>query len=84
MENKLSLKRKKTETVLFGTNANLSKVTNYELSIDDFPLKRVTDYCYLGIILNVNLSWHSHVDNIAVKAGRRIGMLRRLRNNRQT
>ena len=46
-----------------------------------FPLKRVTDCCYLGIILNANLSWHSHVDNIAVKVGRRIGMLRRLRNN---
>ena len=81
MENKLSLNREKTETVLFGTNANLSKITNYELSIDDFPLKRVTDYCYFGIILNANLSWHSHVGNIAVKVGRRIGMLRRLRNN---
>lgn len=34
-ENKLSLNRKKTETVLFGTNANLSKVTYCELSIDD-------------------------------------------------
>ncbi|CAB4041796.1 Hypothetical predicted protein, partial [Paramuricea clavata] len=73
--------RKKTETMLFGTNANLSKVTNYELSIDGFPLKRVTDYCYLGITLNANLSWHSHVDNVAMKVGRRIGMLRRLRNN---
>ena len=81
MENKLSLNREKTETVLFGTNANLSKVTNYELSIDGFPLKRVTDYCYLGITLKANLSWHSHVDNIAMKVGRRIGMLRRLRNN---
>ena len=45
-----------------------------------FPLKRVTDCCYLGIILNANLSRHSHVDSIAVKVGR-IGMLRRLRNN---
>ncbi|CAB3991987.1 Hypothetical predicted protein [Paramuricea clavata] len=81
MENKLSLNRKKTETMLFGTNANLSKVTNYELSIDGFPLKRVTDYCYLGNTLNANLSWHSHVDNVAMKVGRRIGMLRRLRNN---
>ena len=62
---------------MFGTNANLSKVTNYELSIDNFPLTRVT----LGIILNANLSWHSHVDNIAVKVGRRIGMLCRLRKN---
>ena len=82
MENKLSFNRENTETVLFGTNENLSKVANFELSIDDpVPLKRVTDCCYLGIILNANLSWHSHVDNIAVKVGRRIGMLRRLRNN---
>ncbi|CAB4026455.1 RNA-directed DNA polymerase from mobile element jockey, partial [Paramuricea clavata] len=29
MENKLSLNRKKTETVLFGTNANLSKEDDY-------------------------------------------------------
>ncbi len=82
MKNKLSLNREKTETVLFGTNANLSKVTNYELSIDDFPLKRVTDYCYLGIVLNANLSWRSHVDNNSSESGQKNWhMLRRLRNN---
>ena len=52
------LNREKTETVLFGTNASLSNAPNFQLSIDDSPLKRVSDYKYLGIILSANLSWN--------------------------
>ena len=34
-----------------------------------------------SIILSANLSWNAHIESIAVKVGRRIGMLRRLRCN---
>ena len=36
IENKLFLYKEKTETLLFGTSANLLNVTNYQLSINDY------------------------------------------------
>ena len=78
IENKLFLNKEKTETVLFGTNA----LTNYQLSINELPLKPVTEYRYLGVILNTNLSWNVHIESIAVKVGKIIGMLRRLPRNK--
>ena len=81
IENKLFLNKEKTESVLFGTSANLSNVTNYQLSISEHPLKQVTEYRYLGVILNANLSWNAHIESIPVKVGKRIGILRRLHRN---
>ena len=81
IENNLFLNIEKTEAVLFGTTANLSKVTNYQLVINGSPLKRVSEFRYLDIVLNENLSWNAHIDDIIVKVGKRLGLLRRLRRN---
>ena len=81
IENNLFLNIEKTEAVLFGTTANLSKVTNYQLVINGSPLKRVSEFRYLGIVLNENLSWNAQIDDIIVKVGKRLGLLRRLRRN---
>ena len=81
IENNLFLNIEKTEAVLFGTTANLSKVTNYQLVINGSPLKRVSEFRHLGIVPNKNLSWNAHIDDIIVKVGERLGLLRRLRRN---
>lgn len=44
-------------------------------------LNQVTEYRYLGIILNGNLSCNAHIEDIAGRVGKRIGMRRRLRRN---
>ena len=56
-------------------------MTNYQLVINGSPLKRVSEFRYLDIVLNENLSWNAHIDDIIVKVGKRLGLLRRLRRN---
>jgi hypothetical protein len=81
LENKLFLNQEKTETVLFGSNANLGKASNYQPSINGSVINQVTEYKYLGVILSGNLSWNAHIEDIVSRVGKRLGMLRRLRRN---
>ena len=63
--------------MLFGTSIRLSRVQNFSVSIKGTILNRVTEYMYLGIVIDEVLSWKEHVH--VSKAGKRIGMLRRIR-----
>jgi hypothetical protein len=50
-------------------------LTDYHLGAAD--LKRVTSEVDLGVTVTNNLSWNTHIKNIAVKANRLLGLLRR-------
>jgi hypothetical protein len=65
--NKLFLNLTKTELVLFGTGANLAKVTNFQVTIGHYQLKRVMEYKYLGVFLDDSLTWKSHVEYITTE-----------------
>ena len=77
--NKLFLNITKTEAVLFGTGARLTQVENFRVSIGHCQLERVTEYKYLGVVLDDTLTWKSHVNYITSKAGKRLGLLRRIK-----
>ena len=82
--NNLFLNTTKTEVVLFGTDARLANVENFQVTIGHHHLKRVLEYKYLGVVLDENLSWKSHVKYIISKAGKRIGLLGRVREDLTT
>ena len=82
--NNLFLNTTKTEVVLFGTDARLANVENFHVTIGHHHLKRVLEYKYLGVVLDENLSWKSHVKYIISKAGKRIGLLGRVRGDLTT
>ena len=82
--NNLFLNTTKTEVVLFGTDARLANVENFQVTIGHHHLKRVLEYKYLGVVLDENLSWKSHVKYIISKAGKRIGLLGRVRQHLTT
>ena len=46
--------------------------------------ERVYEFTYLGVVFDERLSWGSHVKKVISKAGKRVGMLGRLRNNLMT
>ena len=52
----------------------------FDVKIDDHCLERVKTYKYLGIDLDENLSWDSHIDNIVKKVSTGLGAIRRVRN----
>ena len=45
----------------------------------DRPIPQTKTHKHLGVTFNESLSWESHVDDIIVRASKRIGLLRRYR-----
>ena len=78
-DNFLFLNVKKTEVVLFGTSGNLAKVDNFTITIAQKQIKRVMEYKYFGVVMDDKLSWKSQIAYIVSKAGKRIGLLGRIR-----
>ena len=80
-ENSLFVKVTKTESMLFGTAARLKNVDRFQIQIHGHTIQRVFEFRYLGIIFYEHISWNAHVKYVLGKAGKRIGMLGRIRKN---
>ena len=78
------LHTRKTEFLLFGTNARVSHVTDLSDGIGNLRLKPVTEFIYLGAVLDESLTWAAHVKHILTRAGSRVGMLGRLKKHLTT
>ena len=75
--NKLSLNVKKTKFMVFHTH---QKVVHYQiLKINNIPIEQVKQFNFLGLIIDSTLKWNSHVNHIALKVSRVIGILYRLK-----
>lgn len=56
------------------------KIVNYPvLKINDIVIERVTDFNFLGLVLNAQLNWSSHIRHITTKISRVIGVIYRLK-----
>jgi hypothetical protein len=77
--NKLSLNIKKTKCMTFHTPQK--KITLPKLFIDNINLEFVNEFNFLGLILDKHLTWKSHIDMIAKKISKTIGIMYKLRNN---
>ena len=77
--NKLSLNVKETKYIIFH---NLHKNINsyrHPIKINNHLIESVTKFIFLAIILDENLNWKSHVENIALKISRCNGLLNKLK-----
>ena len=48
-------------------------------SIDRMHIERVTEFNFLGLIIDSNLNWKAHLSAIGTKISRVIGLLRKLK-----
>jgi hypothetical protein len=76
--NRLSLNVTKTKAMLFHSTQRL--VTYPSLVIDNHLVEFVKEFNYLGIIIDENLKWKVHVELIAKKVSKTIGILNRVKN----
>ena len=82
--NKLTLNAKKSNYVIFRPyQRKLNYSVNIEM-IDNCTQIPTTLQCkdhvkYLGVLLDSNLSWKFHIDNVALKVSRTVGVVARLR-----
>ena len=76
--NKLSLNIDKSNFVIFhSTQRKLPK--QIMLSINNQMLTQETSIRYLGVYIDYNISWKTHITNISKKIKRSIGILSKLR-----
>ena len=70
----------KTEFMLIGSRQKLSNLSGQpELSIDNVPIKNVTSLKSLGIFVDENLRWQTHIGKLSKKIASRIGAIKRIR-----
>ena len=63
ISNKISLDTAKTEFMLIGSRQKLSTFSSQpELSIDNVPIGKVISANSLGIFIDENLRWQTHID----------------------
>ena len=78
--NKLSLNVKKTKFMLFHHKQRDIKHLIPNLKINGHTLERVQEFNFLGLVIDENLTWNSHIQKIANKASRILGVICRLKN----
>ena len=80
ISNKLTLNTAKTEFMLIGSRQKLSTLSSQpELSIDNVPIENVTSVISLGIFIDENLRWQTHIDKLSKKIASGIAAIKRIR-----
>ena len=78
--NVLTLNANKTKSMLFGTQAKLGRgENNLHVQIDNTPIDNVSQFKYLGVLLDPSLTWNHHIDGLVKKTNKRVGVLRRVK-----
>ena len=78
--NKLSVNINKTKFMMFHHPQRKIEHLVPALELNSEPLERVSEFNFLGLTLDEHISWKPHVQKIANKISRTIGILRRLKN----
>ena len=80
ISNKLTLISAKTEFMLIGSRQKLSTLSNpLKLSIDNVAIEHVSSVKSLGIFIDENLRWQTHIDKLSKKVASGIGAIKRIR-----
>ena len=77
--NKLLLNVPKSKLMIIGNSRKLKEFANIQLIANDTPLERVQNFKYLGVVIDENLSWKSHIEKLQLKVSQRLGILRRIK-----
>ena len=75
--NRLSLNTKKTKAMIFHMPEK--QVTTPTLEIDETSIEFVNNFNYLGITIDKHMSWQDHINNIANKISKYIGIINKLK-----
>ena len=79
-QNKLKLNTSKTKCMVIGSKTNCRKFVelNLGLNINGDAIDYVSEIKYLGVYLDPQLSFSSHVDYLCKKLGKKIGFFNRI------
>ena len=76
----INLRKGKTEAMIFGTGKRLSKTNKHlEVSFQQQPINNVSEYKYLGNVVDQHLNFNQNFDKVYKKTSGRLKLLQRLR-----
>ena len=77
----LSLNAKKTKMMIFHSKQNKLTCVNETpiIKINGMPIERVTEFKFLGVLIDSNLTWSPRCNYIANKLSRICGVVSRLK-----
>jgi hypothetical protein len=78
--NKLSLNVAKTNFMFFGYKPIPKTSDHVQLFLDDYALERVSSTKFLGVFVDEKLKWNIHVNYVANKISKGLGIMGRVRN----
>ena len=58
---------------------NNRSVSYPDLQINSSKIERITDFNFLGLVLQLNLSWNKHINHISLKISNAIGIMHTLK-----
>ena len=76
LSNNLVLNVAKSKFMLFFKHPKIMPTLN--LSINDNPIKQVTNSNFLGITIDQNITWNYHISKNSIKVARVIGILNKI------
>jgi len=76
--NKLSLNAVKSNFILFGHKQMSQNCADVNLFLDGNRLERVTSTKFLGVFLDEKLKWTQHLNHVAIKLARGLGIMGRV------
>ena len=71
----MTLNLKKTNYLIFNRNRNLNIALHDSIKINNEIINRVEKTTFLGIIVQSNLKWYSHIQNVTNKINKKCGIL---------
>ncbi len=78
--NKLAMNLKKMKVMHFRHCRNLRSNRDLHISLNNEIVESVHHFKYLGVILDVHLSFETHIEKLCSKINSRNGILKRMRN----
>ena len=57
----------------------LKKVKKFRLNVNYYCIKQVSEFKYLGVLLDNKLNWHKHIETLCSKVSKASGVLYRLK-----
>src|SRR6218665_2440200 len=76
--NKLSLNLSKTNYILFRSNRKPVPEETCKLVIDNTEIPQVNSVKFLGVYVDQHLTWKIHLENVASKISKNIGIISRI------
>ena len=78
-ENKLIVNLSKTNMMLIGTNYKTKQLSNISVTVNNIELIKCDTAKLLGIIIDQNLTWDSHIEYLHSVVAPKIGLIHGLR-----